>query len=78
MLLCPWDFQGKNPGVGCHFLLQGIFPTQELNQYLLHLLDWQVGSLPPAPPGKPRPSQTGSLFSSYFEALGHIFPGLSI
>ena len=22
--LCPWDFPGKNPGVGCHFLLQGI------------------------------------------------------
>ena len=24
---CPWDFPGKNMGVGCHFLLQGIFPT---------------------------------------------------
>ena len=23
--LCPWDFPGKNPGVGCHFPLQGIF-----------------------------------------------------
>ena len=21
-LLCPWDFTGKNPGLGCHFLLQ--------------------------------------------------------
>ena len=30
-LLCPWDFPGKSTGVGCHFLLQGIFPTQELN-----------------------------------------------
>ena len=27
-LLCPWDFPGKDTGVGCHFLLQGIFPTQ--------------------------------------------------
>ena len=27
--LCPWDFPGKNAGVGSHFLLQGIFPTQE-------------------------------------------------
>ena len=27
MLLCPWDFPGKNTAVGCHFLLQGIFPT---------------------------------------------------
>ena len=23
-LLCPWNFPGKNPGVGCHFLLQGV------------------------------------------------------
>ena len=30
-LLCPWDFPGKNVGVGCHFLLQEIFPTQGLN-----------------------------------------------
>ena len=37
-LLCPCDFPGKNTGVGCHFLLQGIFPTQELNLSLLHLL----------------------------------------
>ena len=26
-LLCPWDFPGKNTGVGCHVLLQGIFLT---------------------------------------------------
>ena len=30
------DFPGKNPGVGCHFLLQEIFPTQGLNLGLLH------------------------------------------
>ena len=36
-LLCPWDFPGKNTGVGCHFLLQGIFPTQGLNLSLLCL-----------------------------------------
>ena len=35
-LLCPWDFPGKNTRVGCHFLLQGIFPTQGLNPRLLH------------------------------------------
>ena len=29
-LLCPWDFPGKNTGAGCHFLLQGIVPTQEI------------------------------------------------
>ena len=26
--LCPWDFPGENTGVGCHFLLQGIFLTR--------------------------------------------------
>ena len=41
--LFPWDFPGKNTAVGRHFLLQGIFPTQGLN---LHLLQWQVDSLP--------------------------------
>ena len=43
-LLCPWDFQGKSPwdfqgkstGVGCHFLLQGIFPNQGSNPGLSH------------------------------------------
>ena len=35
-LLCPWGFPGKNTGVGCHFLLQGIFHTQGLNPGLLH------------------------------------------
>ena len=42
-LLCPWDFPGKNTGVGCHFLFQGIFLTQGLNPRLLH---WQVDYLP--------------------------------
>ena len=41
-----WDFTGKNTRVGCHFLLQGTFPTQGLNPYLLHLLHWQADSLP--------------------------------
>ena len=35
-LLHPWDFPGKNTGVGCHFLLQGIFLTQRLNPSLPH------------------------------------------
>ena len=26
-LLCPWGFPSKTIGVGCHFLLQGVFPT---------------------------------------------------
>ena len=32
-----WDFSGKNTGVGCNTLLQGILPTQGLNLDLLHL-----------------------------------------
>ena len=42
-LLCPWDFPGNNTGVGCHFLLQRIFPTPGSNPRLLH---WQADSLP--------------------------------
>ena len=34
--LCPWNAPGKNTGVGCHSLLQGIFLTHELNPGLLH------------------------------------------
>ena len=34
--LCPWAFPDKNTGTGCHFLLQGIFPTQGANPHLLH------------------------------------------
>ena len=36
MLLCPWDSPGKNTGVGCNSLLQGIFLTQETNRGLQH------------------------------------------
>ena len=42
-LLGPWDFLGKDAGVGCHFFLQGIFPTLGSNPRLLHS---QADSLP--------------------------------
>ena len=35
-LLCPWDFLGKNIGVGWYFLLQGIFLTHGMNLSFLH------------------------------------------
>ena len=35
-LLCSWDSPGKNTRVGCHSLLQGIFPTQGSRLRLLH------------------------------------------
>ena len=46
VVLCPWSFPGKITEVGCHFLLQGIYPTQGLNLNLLHPLHWQAYSLP--------------------------------
>ena len=68
MLFCPWDSAGKNTGVGCHSLLQWIFPTQGLNPCLLCVLHWQAGSLPRMPPGKwisvEKPEWSISPFSS--------------
>ena len=49
-LLCPWDFPGKDTGVGCHVLLQGISQTQGSDPRLLR---WQAGSLPLVLPQKP-------------------------
>ena len=49
-LLCPWSSLSKNTGVGCHSLLQGIFPTQGLNLGLLHyrqiLYHWATKKAP--------------------------------
>ena len=36
MPLCPWESPGKNTGVDCHALLQGIFPIQGSNPGLPH------------------------------------------
>ena len=47
-------FPGKNSGVACHVLPQGISPTQGWNPHFLCLLHWQVDSLPLVPPGKSR------------------------
>ena len=61
-LLCPWNFPGKNTGVGCYFLLQGIFPAQGLNLSLLCLPHWQADSLPLRHLGNPPPCQNFPLF----------------
>ena len=50
------ELPGKNTGVGCHFLLQGVFLTQGLKLHHPHLLHWQADSLPL--------SHLGSLFLS--------------
>ena len=44
-LFCPWNSPGKNTGVGCHFLLQGVFLIWGSNPHLLYLLHWQASSL---------------------------------
>ena len=46
----PGDSPSKNTGVGCHFLLQGIFPTRGSHS---SLLNWQVDSLPLSHQGRP-------------------------
>ena len=51
-LLCPWDFPGKNTGVGCHFLLQGIFPTKGSNSSLVSPV-LAARFFTAVPPGKP-------------------------
>ena len=50
-ILCPWYSLSKNTAVGCHFLLQGMFPTQGLNLHLLLgrwiLYHWATWEAPP-------------------------------
>ena len=53
-LLCRWYFPGKNTGVGWHFILQGIFLTQESSLHLLWLLPWQVNFLRACHLGSPK------------------------
>ena len=48
------DSPGKNTGVGCHFLLQGIFLTQGSDLQLVCLMHWQADSLPLALLGRSR------------------------
>ena len=67
-LQCPWDFSGKNTGVGGYFLLQAIFPTQGPNLGLLH---WQAGSLPSESPSQIShsvPLHISCTFPSHHEA----------
>ena len=50
--ICPRASPGKNAGMPCCALLQGIFLTQGSNLHLLSLLHWQAGSWPWAEPAK--------------------------
>ena len=68
--------------MGCHFLIQGIFPTQRQNPSLLCLLHWQAGSLHKCHLGSPdyrwgtvkvkiRTVQACSLFSIFVLRKGN-------
>ena len=72
--LCPWDFLGKNTGVGCQFLLQGLFPTKGLNLCPLH---WQADFYHWAtrePPPLDYPSPIQQRFSKKSDATYLHFP----
>ena len=60
-LFRPWDFPGKNTGVGCHFLLQRIFPTQGLNPGLLHSRQMLYYLSHPGSPSKEAPFSSNCL-----------------
>ena len=76
LLVTPWtvahqaplsmDSPGKNTGVGCHALLQGIFLTQGSKLCPSRLLHWQ-GSLPLVPPGKPQDKGKDANLQSRWE-----------
>ena len=64
------DSPGKNAGVACHALLQGIFPSQGSNPGIEPRSPaLQADSLPAEPPGKPKNTGMGSL-----SLLQGIFP----
>ena len=66
----------QNTGMGCQALLQGIFLTQGLNLRFLCFLHWQTGSLPLAPPGKPRHLGTFKYFASFL--IRKTLPGICL
>ena len=68
---CLRDSPGKNPGVGCHFLLQGIFPTQGSNPGLLCLLHCRQILYPLSHRGSPPLStlEPPNLLESFYQPL---------
>ena len=82
-LLCLWDYPGKSTGVGCHFLLQGIFLTQGLNWDLLHcrwiLYHWGIGEVPlPVHPSHIRPYKALEDCQSLQTSVNAVFSHLEL
>ena len=72
-------FSRQEYWVGCHSLLQVIFPTQGSNLHLLRLLHWQVGSLPLATPGEPSTDGKSLLtFGSFLKLAFHACQWISV
>ena len=68
-LHCPWDFSGKNTGVGCHGLLQGIFPDPEI-EFASPASPASAGRFfSSAPPGKPKSSSHGDQLGNSSRSL---------
>ena len=62
-LLCPWDSQGKNTGVGCHALLQGI--SQARDRISISYVSC-IGSVWSGSFSRPLPSVSVSFFLSFY------------
>ena len=86
MLPCHWDFPGKNPGVGCHFLLQCVKVKSEmksLSSVQLLATPWTAAYQSPLPmgfsrqeywSGVPSPSPFPPLFISikYLDSYSYV------
>ena len=64
----PVGFPRQHTGVGCHVLLQGIFPTQGSNPHLLHLESFtaEPSGMPTHPLGLTNMSLTREVFPDTF------------
>ena len=81
-LLCPWDFPGKNTGVGCHFLLQGNLPDSGIESEPSVSPALQTDSLPLSYWGSPGPEEPRLNSMTVTEFLlhlheSHLFPSES-
>ena len=65
-------------GVGCHALLQEVILTQGSKPRLLHLLHWQVSSLPLAPPRKAQFSSVAQSCPTLCDPMNCSSPGLPV
>ena len=70
--LCPWNSPGKNPGVGSHSLLQGIFLIQRLNLGCLHCITvWIIreARFPGSSAGRESACNAGDPFDSWVRKI---------